>query len=64
MATAAATVAKALRDFEDLLEKKDILKLIDYVRLLEAQKEIHVALPATMTLRWTGKWESTTANER
>lgn len=58
----AGVVRRALADFERRMNQDD-LKIADYVRLMEAFEEHVAEAPAEMTLRWTDKWESTTADE-
>jgi hypothetical protein len=61
---AVAVVCQALQDFETRSEGEDILKVIDYVRLLEEMEESFAALPENITLRWADKWKATTLNEQ
>lgn len=49
---AAAVVDKALQDFEKKSEAEDVLKVIDYARLVEELDDVFTELPANITLQW------------
>ena len=60
----AIAVKKAIERFEGRLASEEEIKLADYVRLLQLQKEMSEDGPKEVTVRWVDPWAKPFSTEK